>query len=673
MSAQHGTMCCDRVKHSRSTLRGSLLILMTLSCAKATPHSKRIALGPVKAPTADYAGVGFHASARWMLPRDGTSTLRVWAKGTPADVRVCVGKECMPLDAPFYTAVLEPPIQQSAWTDVAFVGAGGARTISLRPPGDGAAYYGPAKRDPSQDFSFLTYGCLQPFTTFEHGGVVYPALAGASEFCVSQPADQPTLACENYQVRRLLAEYSTLARSEAWEPRWGTEALGATTRGDPAYSPPALVLGTGDQVYMDAAYGTIVPTLRRKQKHPLSLWSSADEPELLVPVARLASRIDQQYRLFWSFETVESVHRRLPALLVWDDHEIMDGWGSQGIESRFRSEYWTFRRAFLAHQYAWPGGRAEMRARDDPRRSPRALPQTAVVHGVPVFALDTRSERGLPIEALSDSANCTEVREYSQNHEGDRPILSSDQACQFEEWLDKIPQGGWAVVVSSSPVFSQMAGRVSRLTSNSNSELQDDAGDSWASGDNWSQRELLVALMRNARVRGVRPVVVSGDIHRTVPIVVWDCESPPEDRCVQSDAANRACTVLAYEVIVTGLSNENYRAADRILESVESTRWGPNVTDRDRSGRVVDATLFEDRAVPNFGVLDFRKDGSASMNFIEVDGEQGTVQRRVLGLDFQRQRCDDVSSSGRGTMFNVASLPTFDLRPSWVTAAKSSH
>ena len=88
----------------------------------------------------------------------------------------------------------------------------------------------------------------------------------------------------------------------------------------------ALMMG-GDQIYADAIFN---------EKQPLYAWSQKPlKEQLSAPVSdTLRQRIDQFYLDTYIRSWTQSAALRyclasIPSIMMWDDHDIIDGWGSQ--------------------------------------------------------------------------------------------------------------------------------------------------------------------------------------------------------------------------------------------------------------------------------------------------------------------------------------------------------
>ena len=120
----------------------------------------------------------------------------------------------------------------------------------------------------------------------------------------------------------------------------------ALVAGTPGARQPAFVLGMGDQVYVD--HGAA-------QSSPVSLLEGRN-CEKLRYTGPAAPFFDVLYRAHFPHPHFDRALRALPSAMMWDDHEIRDGWGSHGDEpKRLADQRWfshvaAARRWFIAYQ-----------------------------------------------------------------------------------------------------------------------------------------------------------------------------------------------------------------------------------------------------------------------------------------------------------------------------------
>jgi hypothetical protein len=108
-----------------------------------------------------------------------------------------------------------------------------------------------------------------------------------------------------------------------------------------------LLLGIGDQIYADSIPSTSwLQRLPRDQLKRLRA-SVTFEDRVLREFVELYTRV-------WSYPAVAHMLARVPGVHTWDDHDIMDGWGSHATEiqehPRYRSIFSAARVAFSVFQ-----------------------------------------------------------------------------------------------------------------------------------------------------------------------------------------------------------------------------------------------------------------------------------------------------------------------------------
>ncbi|MGR3309959.1 MAG: alkaline phosphatase D family protein, partial [Candidatus Brocadiales bacterium] len=84
-----------------------------------------------------------------------------------------------------------------------------------------------------------------------------------------------------------------------------------------------FVIGGGDQVYCDG-----IETLSIWEFLNTRLRKDPQTGELLPAEEDMLSWYRDIYRGYWGFEAVREVFSTFPTYMMWDDHELCDGWGS---------------------------------------------------------------------------------------------------------------------------------------------------------------------------------------------------------------------------------------------------------------------------------------------------------------------------------------------------------
>ena len=196
---------------------------------------------------------------------------------------------------------------------------------------------------------------------------------------------------------------------------------------------PKAILTTGDQVYVDAGYDS---KIKNGGTHPISAWETKRRPKPLInSTSEYQSFLNKIYRASYSFSQIETAHRRLPLLPAIDDHELRDGWGSQGDEyedgilNPALAPYFNLgKEAFVEHQLLLSNfSKEEARGRF---RESKTMDYSFTVNGKNGYVFDLRSARDI----------------------NDRKILGEAQWERFETWLDGLQNDQEIILVTSVPL-----------------------------------------------------------------------------------------------------------------------------------------------------------------------------------------------------------------------------
>lgn len=255
-----------------------------------------------------------------------------------------------------------------------------------------------------------------------------------------------------------------------------------------------LLLFGGDQVYADSKVDQFI-----EEESGWSWFQSASKKKTtkLTPSqkGKLTELFTNLYFNSWQKNNPEMMEMQAtcPTLMMWDDHDIVDGWGSlaDGRESWpvYQEVYAAAREAFLLfQQHCKPsediGGKIPG---NDNLTYGMVLGKTALIH------LDTRSNRS-PTQILP-------TREWKR----------------INRWISKLPVDVQHLMVCVSiPLvyadFRWIEEALNRLPFDQG--IEDDLRDQWRSRHHRSTRlKLLETLFECSHSRPCRVTVVSGDVH----------------------------------------------------------------------------------------------------------------------------------------------------------------
>lgn len=250
-----------------------------------------------------------------------------------------------------------------------------------------------------------------------------------------------------------------------------------------------LMMG-GDQVYADSMFDTI-PELHDWLALPL-------EEKINTPyTAAMARAVERFYHALyirrWSQTEVADMLARVPSIMMWDDHDIFDGWGSYDPALQespvYQGIYQSAKRCFSLYQLQLAAGEAH----------PAAIPEQAVYNlqfdlgPLAIMALDMRSER-------TDS----------------QVISSASWKAVYDKLETLTDQCNHLLVMSSIPVvhpdFSALEKALSIFPGQQ--ELEDDLRDHWNSNPHKQERlRLIHRLLDFSERKACRVTLLSGDVH----------------------------------------------------------------------------------------------------------------------------------------------------------------
>ena len=249
-----------------------------------------------------------------------------------------------------------------------------------------------------------------------------------------------------------------------------------------------LVMG-GDQVYADSIWDT-VPSIKEWTEKPRGKRNNAAfSPAMREEVDKFFMDL---YCSRWRQPEPAKMFACIPSLMMWDDHDIFDGWGSYGPDEQNSSVYQGIFKIARAYFSAF-----QQRVKFGIKAAGRLPGQDHFntlhrIGNIAILALDMRSER-TPTQVLSPDS-------WSAVYKG----LDDLDGCKHLFVLSSIPvvHPDFTLVES---VFGLIPGR---------QELEDDLKDHWHSRSHKAERlRMIHNLFRVAEEKGIRVTLLSGDVH----------------------------------------------------------------------------------------------------------------------------------------------------------------
>jgi hypothetical protein len=255
-------------------------------------------------------------------------------------------------------------------------------------------------------------------------------------------------------------------------------------------APFHLLIQGGDQIYADGMWRRI-PALARWKR--LSRRWQAETPygESLDRAVRADYR--KIYTTVFGYAEVDAVTARVPSIMMWDDHEILDGWGSHPPERQespvYRGVFAAAREAFALFQL---GARPDALPDGFLRRDGRHFGSAWRIGDVGLIVPDLRSVRT------------------------QRRIMDDVAWADFRAGLDRLEGCRQLLIVSTVPTLNVDLSAIERvlMATPGYQSYQDDLRDQWQSRTHRKEwMRFLDALLDFGERNDATVLSLSGEIH----------------------------------------------------------------------------------------------------------------------------------------------------------------
>lgn len=255
--------------------------------------------------------------------------------------------------------------------------------------------------------------------------------------------------------------------------------------------PFSLLLLGGDQLYADSIW-TEVKQLQ--QWNELGLADKIKRQASAELKKRIQRFYSELYLSRWNQPQVASMLAAIPSLMMWDDHDIFDGWGSYPEQLTNCAVYQAIFAAAKSHFELLQIRGRQNRGLLAGHNAGGLLPHYSMhlqFHGYHILALDNRSERSLQ-QVMSDSQ-------------------WQDVALALEQC-----KSGDLLLMTAVPVVYRDFSSAEKIVDSTpwEEEVTDDLKDHWRAKEHQGERQkLIMRLLDNARIRKAKTVLLSGDVH----------------------------------------------------------------------------------------------------------------------------------------------------------------
>lgn len=326
-----------------------------------------------------------------------------------------------------------------------------------------------------------------------------------------------------------------------------------------------LLMMGGDQIYFDSIWEDV-----KDLKGWIGLPRSEQLEFEVTPV--IEKQIEEYYltlyakrwlpkeRAAWGSgaKTLDAAHAmaNTPTVMMWDDHDIFDGWGSYSCEMQnsplFRRIFHHARRAFWVFQMQHADDELpELELRDDVHvrtNDPlfKRIEWSKVLKNDPLGLPMLDEQPGFSfVHAIGPVQVAVADLRTERSHE---QVLGPHTWTALQSWLKQIPENDrkhpgtgcqHLLFMSSVPVVHPKLSLAEAFLDNFGSEhvldsSADDLKDHWTHDDHEGERlRLLETLFSMAKEKQFRVTIVSGDVHVAAHGVAYRKDVGPQDNWAQ--------------------------------------------------------------------------------------------------------------------------------------------
>ncbi len=279
-----------------------------------------------------------------------------------------------------------------------------------------------------------------------------------------------------------------------------------------------FLIAGGDQVYVDGVGSLDI------WKYLNGVMHKKDD-EVYPSKEEMVSWYRDIYRGYWGFPTVRQVFSNYPTYMMWDDHEIADGWGSFKLRREGRGDELN---------EIFPQRVEKELLREDCFELLDRMREAAVQvyreyqhsHNPPV---EDAGQFDYAIHHGTTAIYFLDTRGYRDINRSENRILGTEQLGRFLQWLQDLDpqQTRYLFVVSTVPLMhmSSVVVNADDTVAADLADLQDDLRDSWEHELHDAERKQLVRALFDTAQRGIKVSILSGDVHTSAVFRMVDEQS----------------------------------------------------------------------------------------------------------------------------------------------------
>lgn len=332
-----------------------------------------------------------------------------------------------------------------------------------------------------------------------------------------------------------------------------------------------LLLMGGDQIYGDSVFTAVAELQRWNDLEPAKQKKDKSSK-------KLEEAIDEHYfkAIYctrWAAEPIAKAMASIPSLMMWDDHDVFDGWGSYDADWLAaeipQAIYQIAKKWFRVFQQRIPTTGAIPKERWPGTRTP-GFSWFQRIDNIGILAPDLRSERSM--NQILSTATWDDMLELLNGFQ-DRVLSDNTDGLSHLLVLSSIP-----VIYPSFEYAESLLGLI-----HGHQDLEDDMRDHWRSRPHMGERRRLIRNLLDFATRcKTRVTILSGDVH--VPAMGLVESSRPEHIPQAASITQLISTGIvhpsggalvtwALDKLLAGFENEVERGiVERMLELPDSGR-----------------------------------------------------------------------------------------------------
>ena len=313
------------------------------------------------------------------------------------------------------------------------------------------------------------------------------------------------------------------------------------------------------------------------------------------------------YRQYWSNIYYRRVMCRLPAVMIWDDHDITDGWGSE--EQSYVDDTSDFKPAWQSlFDAAFKSFSIMQGSRNPPplASNPRDGLDFAFRVGQWGFLfLDLRTNRNLRRNQLLTQDQTSRIQTWVEANRHEMralfvvsPVVFSHGSPLLENFTVKLwPYVMW--VVDKVAAGTRWGKGLQTRFWKSVGDIRDDIRDSWSSPENAAQADAMLNYLfdlQNAAKDPVGVVVLSGDIHTSGYANIYSSDPRHEKRPTIPHVTSSSVSYTPFNWLLEAI----YRHSSKTIELGQKKIFSSQVSHHFTSRSVAVLSLRPMKAVGDF-------------------------------------------------------------------------